>query len=62
MEKIVSIGFNISHSPNKDTIARIGDKLTLKAKDGGYLITRLNDKVLIGAKMGKEWIDLRVAN
>lgn len=62
MKKTVSIGFNISHSPHKETIAYIGDKVTLKATAGGYLITHLNDKVLIGAKMGKEWIDLRVTN
>ena len=61
MEKIVSIGFNISHSPHKETIAYIGDKVTLMATAGGYLITQLNDKQLIGAKMGKAWIDLRIS-
>ena len=59
MEKIVSIGFNISHSPHLETIARIGDKVTLKDNGQTYLVTKINDKPLIGAVISKEWINLR---
>jgi len=59
MTKTIQIGFNITHSPNKESIAKTGDTITIKAKGTGYLITSLNGKELINANISRQWIETR---